>query len=73
MRKKERHRLITRLLSEQDIQNRKNLSNCFRKRVSVTQATISRYQRNEASQSPSQKVATATAFLKKRQKMSLPN
>ena len=51
MRKKERHRLITRLLSEQDIQKQEEFVELLQEKG----------------------VATATAFLKKRQKMSLPN
>ncbi|EAG2265802.1 ArgR family transcriptional regulator, partial [Listeria monocytogenes] len=43
MRKKERHRLITRLLSEQDIQKQEDFVELLKDRgVSVTQATISR-------------------------------
>jgi len=43
MRKKERHRLITRLLSEQDIQKQEDFVELLKDRgISVTQATISR-------------------------------
>ena len=43
MRKKERHRLITRLLSEQDIQKQEEFVELLQEKgVSVTQATISR-------------------------------
>ncbi|KPG72996.1 MULTISPECIES: arginine repressor [unclassified Enterococcus] len=43
MRKRERHRLITRLLNEQDVQKQEDFVGLLQERgVSVTQATISR-------------------------------
>lgn len=70
MRKKERHRLITRLLSEQDIQKQEDFVELLKDRgVSVTQATISRdIKELKLVKVPSQKAAIAIVFHKRQQK-----
>ena len=75
MRKKERHRLITRLLSEQDIQKQEEFVELLQEKgVSVTQATISRdIKEMKLVKVPSQKGGYRYSIPQERQKMSLPN